>query len=92
MTIPVQATNDSLRPGYVWAVLDAEREYVRANLNAGAQPVEEREARLNLIDRALDRLIDGSYGRCALCDGPIERKLLAADPALTVCYACQTGI
>lgn len=92
MTMTMQVQNDSGNPGHAWAVLNAERQELCADLNAGARPLREAGTRLNLIDAAMDRLLDGRYGRCLKCFGPIEQKLLAADPALTTCYSCQTGI
>jgi DnaK suppressor protein len=49
------------------------------------------EARLLDINRAQDRLIDGGYGRCDGCGNEIENKRLAADPAVSLCMACQTA-
>lgn len=47
------------------------------------------EARLRLIDEALDRLMTGSYGDCVACGRWIEDTKLHADPALPFCCACQ---
>jgi RNA polymerase-binding transcription factor DksA len=63
-----------------------------AALNSGAEPLSERALRLSRIDFAMDRLMNGQYGLCLTCGGPVEQKLLATDPALTRCYACRTGI
>ncbi len=43
------------------------------------------ETDLNTIDQALQRLDDGSYGRCLRCDTPLPDSLLEADPLLTTC-------
>ncbi len=43
------------------------------------------EADLNATDQALQRLDDGSYGRCARCDAPLVDSLLEANPLLTTC-------
>ena len=43
------------------------------------------ETDLNTIDQALQRLDDGSYGRCLRCDTPLADSLLEADPLLTTC-------
>jgi DnaK suppressor protein len=48
--------------------------------------------RLRRIDDALDRLIAGSYGRCSECGEDIEARRLSADPAVSLCYSCQTAI
>jgi RNA polymerase-binding transcription factor DksA len=44
---------------------------------------------LRRIDDALDRLIEGRYGHCGDCGTAIEDKRLAADPAASLCIACQ---
>lgn len=41
------------------------------------------------VDRALDRLANGSYGLCADCHQPIPPKRLEARPTATLCVACQ---
>lgn len=42
------------------------------------------------VDRALDRLANGSYGLCADCHQPIPPKRLEARPTATLCVACQS--
>lgn len=42
-------------------------------------------ARLDAIERALDRLADGTYRSCELCGAPIEPGLLEADPTRVGC-------
>lgn len=49
------------------------------------------EARLRDLNCAQDRLIDGGYGRCNGCGNEIESKRLAADPAVSLCFACQAA-
>jgi DnaK suppressor protein len=49
------------------------------------------EARLRDLNSAQDRLIDGGYGRCDGCANEIEGKRLAADPAVSLCIACQAA-
>jgi DnaK suppressor protein len=49
------------------------------------------EARLLDINRAQDRLIDGGYGRCDCCGNEIENRRLTADPAVSLCIACQAA-
>jgi RNA polymerase-binding protein DksA len=44
---------------------------------------------LRRIDDALDRLSEGTYGHCGDCGAPIEHKRLVADPAASLCIACQ---
>lgn len=45
------------------------------------------EATLNDVDRALERLRNGSYRRCQVCDAPIDEAALVATPLLANCPA-----
>jgi RNA polymerase-binding protein DksA len=45
---------------------------------------------LRLLDAALLRLGDGSYGRCEVCDRQIELRRLEAAPHASRCIDCQT--
>ncbi|MDE3064512.1 MAG: hypothetical protein KGJ36_02445 [Acidobacteriota bacterium] len=45
------------------------------------------EARLNAVDHALERLRQGTYRRCQVCDAPIDEALLVASPTLAHCPA-----
>lgn len=40
------------------------------------------------VDRALDRLDSGTYGRCTNCSEPIDAERLAAMPAAPHCIRC----
>ena len=51
----------------------------------------ELQARLQLIDSALDRLMSGSYGECVKCGRWIEDSKLNQDPAFAYCVACEHG-
>ena len=46
-------------------------------------------SRLRLIQRALERINDGSFGICAECEGPIGLKRLQALPWASHCIQCQ---
>lgn len=46
-------------------------------------------SRLRLIQRALERINDGSFGICAECEGPIGLKRLQALPWVSRCIQCQ---
>lgn len=48
-----------------------------------------REALL-LIDEALKRVEDKSFGKCLSCDKPIKKKRLKALPYAQYCIACQS--
>jgi len=47
-----------------------------------------RHRRLALVDEALIRLREGTYGVCLQCEGAIAAKRLRSDPASTMCIAC----
>lgn len=44
---------------------------------------------LTQIERALDRLDAGTYGRCESCGNPIAKARLQAFPSATLCVACK---
>ena len=46
------------------------------------------ESRLERVDRALEKLEDGTYGTCDACGGAIDPRRLRAAPESTVCVAC----
>ena len=60
-----------------------ERQQVAALLAAA-------DARLGELDDAVDRLADGSYGRCEACGGSIAGERLEALPTTTTCVTCAT--
>jgi RNA polymerase-binding transcription factor DksA len=43
---------------------------------------------LSALDRAANRLVAGTYGRCLRCTGPIPVERLEALPAAETCLAC----
>jgi DnaK suppressor protein len=45
--------------------------------------------RITQVERALDRLEDGSYGWCERCGNPIPVERLAAFPSATLCVSCK---
>ena len=45
---------------------------------------------LALVEQALQRLDDGSYGDCADCGNPIPMQRLFVQPAALRCAACQS--
>jgi DnaK suppressor protein len=51
--------------------------------------VSQDRGRLRLIQRALERINDGSFGVCAECEGPIGLKRLQALPWASHCIQCQ---
>ncbi len=51
--------------------------------------LQDHRQKLELIERTLQRLNDGSYGRCESCGGSISPERLEALPYATQCIACQ---
>ena len=47
-------------------------------------------AELRDIDMVLERLAEGTYGRCDMCGEDIDRKRLEAQPTAIRCLACQS--
>ncbi len=46
-------------------------------------------ARIKALDRALDRLREGTYGICQRCGQPIPQQRLMALPDAIFCVSCQ---
>lgn len=44
---------------------------------------------LQLIEEALQRFAEGTYGHCVICGGEIQRKRLKAVPWARLCIGCQ---
>lgn len=51
--------------------------------------VERERTELLAINQALERLDDGTFGRCEECEGPIARERLEAIPYARLCMPCQ---
>ena len=51
----------------------------------------ELEALLADVDRALEKLDDGTYGHCDVCGGAIEPARLEARPSSVRCVACASA-
>ena len=56
----------------------------------GWQHRAELENHLREIVDAQDHLLDGRFGRCADCGMKIDPRRLLAEPAATLCVACQS--
>jgi len=64
------------------ALMDLEREL-------GISLLEMRNRKRQLLDEAIQRLAEGTYGRCAECGIEISEKRLAAVPFAKLCVECQ---
>jgi DnaK suppressor protein len=58
-----------------------ERAHVAALLSSAREHVAE-------LDRALERLESGEYGRCEACGAPIPAERLEVRPAASTCVQC----
>ena len=49
----------------------------------------QNRSRLHMIQHALERINDGSFGICVACEDPIRLKRLQALPWASLCIQCQ---
>jgi DnaK suppressor protein len=54
--------------------------------------LETEEDTLGLIEAALERIGEGSFGRCIRCDGAIPKARLNAIPYTPVCIKCAEAM
>jgi phosphoserine phosphatase RsbU/P len=77
---------------YIREQLEKRREELNLAL-AAAAPVAPAGPFLELlgeVDTAIERLDDGTFGVCTVCEGTVERQRLIADPLVKVCLDCLT--
>lgn len=82
--------------GLVWNRLHGEREEICETLAGIFGPdsgvyCDLLQARLRMVDDALDRLMSGSYGNCAQCGQPVNQIKLEVDPATSLCLQCSAN-
>jgi DnaK suppressor protein len=65
------------------AMMDLEREL-------GISLLEMQNRKRQLIDEALTRVAEGSYGVCAECGAEISERRLEAVPFAKLCVECQS--
>ena len=53
---------------------------------------ETERMRLKEVDEALDRIVNGTYGTCEECGGPISLKRLEVRPVAKYCVPCLTKL
>lgn len=73
--------------GYSYHMADMATDNFDREFNLGLASNEQKS--LNLIDAALRKIKDGSYGICDLCKKIIPSKRLVAMPYAPFCIACQ---
>jgi len=67
-------------------VVDIAMDTTQDEISSQLAQVESRE--LGHIEEALDRMKEGRYGDCDVCDKPIPLARLQAVPYATACIAC----
>ena len=73
-------------PDTLEAIRDAEDRYV------AIRKLDQRATELAEIRTALDRIAEGSYGRCLACEAAIPVKRLNAVPWAAHCVKCQESV
>ena len=68
---------------------EGDRATSELDLSRAVRDQERANALLPKIDRALQRIVDGSYGLCECCEEPIGVARLKARPVATLCIACK---
>ncbi|MGN6612743.1 MAG: TraR/DksA family transcriptional regulator [Angustibacter sp.] len=53
-----------------------------------AAVLDQTRERLADVDRAVEQVASGDYGRCARCGQPIDPERLVARPTATLCITC----
>ena len=79
------AGRESSAPGHTAELASDESE---RDLSYGRMASQTEE--LKEIAAALDRIKDGSFGKCETCDGGIPKERLRAIAYARLCVACQT--
>ncbi len=51
-----------------------------------------QDARLQQINKAIEKIKNGAYGLCEKCGGPIEQRILDIDPESFYCKECKRGL
>lgn len=76
------ASND-----FVGDNVDAAADTANDEINSQLAEIESRE--LEQIEHALQRIVDGQYGRCEYCGGKIAEARINALPYTNSCIDCQ---
>jgi len=73
--------------GYSYHMADMASDDYERDFSLGRATEEQKL--LYLIDEALKRIEEGTYGRCQQCNKPISKKRLLALPYTALCIECQ---
>ncbi|MCC9077479.1 TraR/DksA C4-type zinc finger protein [Litorilinea aerophila] len=85
--VRVRNGNDSTGAGRNPNRTDLASDYLARERRTALLSMEQKM--LAQIDEALQRLEDGTYGRCESCGEPIPPERLEALPYATLCVICQ---
>ena len=77
----------SLREQIGSDVVDAALDAAQDEISSQLAEVESRE--LKCVELALERINEGTYGQCDVCNGKIPLARLKALPYATTCIECQ---
>lgn len=70
---------------------DDEQTSESEQLDDNQSVADEYSARLVDIDAALEKILEGTYGKCENCDKEISEKLLRIDPESRLCESCKAA-
>lgn len=68
---------------------EGDRASSELDLSRAVRDQERAHLLLPKIDKALQRLAEGTYGLCEICEEPIGIARLKARPVATLCIACK---
>ncbi len=68
---------------------DMDAALAEASLSFTGRMRERERGLLNKIDKTLEAIERGTYGRCESCGEPIEAKRLRARPVASLCIDCK---
>jgi DnaK suppressor protein len=85
---------DAIAESSSWTINDDEHDPEGATIAFERAQVQgllsQARSELGELDRAAERLRDGTYGRCERCGGEIATERLAALPTTRICINCAT--
>lgn len=76
---------DSVQDSADWSVATLSKEFL-------FEQSSQRRTNLRLIEAALARMTEGSFGICVACDDEIQTRRLQAVPWTQFCLSCQEAL
>lgn len=68
---------------------DADQVSFELDMNSSLTMLEKDRTKVAQIDLALDRIRNGKFGMCLICDEKISPQRIMAHPLATLCVQCQ---